>query len=204
MHITNCTGAGSHPQHSHSHSSSHSGFAECVVFLGLPDTQVSNTRPIWFLPSPPLALLSPCQRGLRVVATRCGVVRRRTRGRSTRHRPLHTLPSACLPRTTRLSRILPPTVNTRPRRTRGKEARRPLWAARWMDERRVQRILDFVLAWACTTFSRQWDRSVGPPRTAPLSPPVELVALFRSTFVTPLWYSSCARLTSAAVLSRPM
>ena len=106
-------------------------------FLGLPGTQVSNTRTIWFLPSPPLSLLSPCQRGLRVVATRCGVVRRRVRGRSTRHRLLHTLPSASLPRTTRLSRILPPTVNTRPRRTRGKEARRPLWAARWMDECRV-------------------------------------------------------------------
>ena len=109
-----------------------SSFADLLAFLRQPDTQVSNALIIWFLPSPPRSLLSPCQRGLRAVATHCGVVQRRVRGRSMRHRPLHTLPSAYLPRTTRLSQNPPPTVNTRPRRTRGKGRRRSLWAARRM------------------------------------------------------------------------
>ena len=62
-----------------------------------------------------------------------------------RNRPLHALPSASLPRITRLSHNPLPTVEARPRRTRGSEREGPLWAARRTYEWSIQRIVVFVL-----------------------------------------------------------
>ena len=43
-----------------------------------------------------------------------------------RNRPLHALPSASLPRITRLSHNSLPTVEARPRRTRGSEKKKKI------------------------------------------------------------------------------
>jgi hypothetical protein len=158
-----------------------------LVCLRQPDRQVSSTPPIWLPSSPPLSLRSPCQRGLPAVAPCSDVVRRRVWVCSMRRRPLHALPSAPPPRTTRLSQTPPPTVHTRSRRTRGRARRRPLWAARWMGECRAQRIVEFVLVTSQYTAARpQWDRSVGPCQTQLAQHPHGLTSVATSA----TWLSS--------------
>ena len=67
-----------------------------------------------------------------------------------RRRPLHALIATSVPHTPPLSSFLPPIVQARHRRRRGKEGNEPLWAVWWDKERWSQRVVVFGLVCACT------------------------------------------------------
>ena len=97
------------------------------------------------------------------------------RRESVRRRPLRSLPPTSLPRTTRLSQTLPPTTQTRQTRTPRQRRRELLWAAKWMDVCRAQRIVVvFVLVCVCSASGLQLDQRVGPL----LTPHVHYLATF--------------------------